>query len=108
MGGEEIRGGPGSMAGRSSDGWFIFALLAPAAFTIVVVVLVPLAYAFRDSLFRINISMLYQGEKFLGLGNYVQALRDPDFYNSIIVTTIITVVGVAIELVIGLLLAASC
>jgi len=89
----------------ASDGLFIFALLAPAAITIFVVVLVPLAYAFRDSLFRINISMLYQPEKFLGLGNYVQALRDPDFYNSIVVTTLITVIGVSIELVLGLLLA---
>jgi len=89
----------------ASDGPFIFALLAPAAITIFVVVLVPLAYALRDSLYRINISMLYQGEKFLGLGNYLQALRDPDFYNSLVVTTVITVIGVAIELVLGLLLA---
>jgi len=88
-----------------SDGWFIAALLAPAAVTIFLVVLVPLGYALRDSLYRINISMLYQGEKFLGLGNYVQALKDPDFYNSLVVTTVITVVGVAVELVLGLMLA---
>jgi len=88
-----------------SDGWFITALLAPAAITIFLVVLVPLGYALRDSLYRINISMLYQGEKFLGLGNYVQALKDPDFYNSLVVTTVITVLGVAVELVLGLMLA---
>ncbi len=89
----------------ASEGLFIFALLGPAAITIFVVVLVPLAYAFRDSLFRINISMLYQGEKFLGIGNYLAALKDPDFYNSLVVTTVITVAGVAVELVLGLLLA---
>jgi multiple sugar transport system permease protein len=88
-----------------SEGLFSFALLAPAVVTIFVAVLIPLGYAFRDSLYRINISMLYQGEKFLGLGNYIQALRDPDFYNSLLVTTILTVSGVAIELVLGLLLA---
>ena len=89
----------------ASEGLFIFALLAPAAITIFLVVLVPLAYAFRDSLYRINISMLYQGEKFLAFGNYLQALKDPDFYNSLVVTTLITVIGVAVELVLGLLLA---
>jgi multiple sugar transport system permease protein len=73
--------------------------LAPSVLTMALVALFPVIYAFVLSLYA------YQGrlnEGFAGLGNYVEALTDPDFWSAVVATGVFTVTSVAAEFVIGL------
>jgi multiple sugar transport system permease protein len=81
------------------------AFLSPALIIIAAVLFVPLAYAVRNSFYRINLARSYQGEQFIGLRNYIQAFSDPYFINSLLVSLVITIAVVSLELVIGLFLA---
>ncbi len=81
------------------------AFLAPALVVIVAVLALPLVYAVRNSFYRINLARAYEGERFIGFGNYRQAFSDPYFINALLISLIITVAVVALELVIGLFLA---
>jgi ABC-type sugar transport system permease subunit len=50
------------------------AFLGPALVTITAVLIVPLMYCIRNSLYAYNLEKSYEGQRFVGLGNYIQAL----------------------------------
>ncbi len=82
-------------------GWL---LCAPAVIVMIAVTAYPIAYAVYLSLLRYNLE-LPNAIKFVGLSNYGAVLTSPYWWHALIVTLIITVVSVAIELVLGMLLA---
>jgi ABC-type sugar transport system permease subunit len=47
------------------------AFLSPALLAIALVLLVPLVYGVRNGFYRINLAKAYEGEQFVGFGNYV-------------------------------------
>lgn len=107
--------GAGSAAGRrtgraprsaraKSEARLGMMLAAPAFLIMLFVVLYPIVQAFIDSLFSYRLTA--PGEKeFVGLENYATILTDPVFWSGLGVTLLITVVTVAVELVLGFLLA---
>ena len=82
-------------------GWL---LCAPAVIVMIAVTAYPIVYAVYLSLERYNLE-LPQDIKFVGLANYGAVLTSPYWWHALIVTLIITVVSVAFELVLGMLLA---
>ncbi len=86
------------------ESWVAAAFIAPAAIVILLVVLIPLARAAWMSLF--DISLVRPGdEPFVGLGNYVDQLTDPDFWAAVGRSLVFTVTSTTLELVLGLGLA---
>src|SRR5215470_11543345 len=82
-------------------GWL---LCAPAVIVMIAVTAYPIAYAVYLSLERYNLE-LPNAVKFVGLSNYGAVLTSPYWWHALAVTLIITIVSVAIELVLGMLLA---
>jgi multiple sugar transport system permease protein len=82
-------------------GWL---LCAPAVIVMVAVTAYPIAYAVYLSLERYNLE-LPKSVKFVGLSNYGAVLTSWYWWHALFVTLVITVVSVAIELVLGMLLA---
>jgi multiple sugar transport system permease protein len=82
-------------------GWL---LCAPAVIVMIAVTAYPIAYAVYLSLERYNLE-LPNAIKFVGLSNYAAVLTSPYWWHALIVTLIITIVSVAFELVLGMLLA---
>ena len=82
-------------------GWL---LCAPAALVMVAVTGYPIAYSIWLSLQRYDLRFPDKVE-FIGLDNYVTVLSNSYWWNAFFVTTLITVVSVAIELVLGMALA---
>src|SRR5262245_46750266 len=82
-------------------GWL---LCAPAVIVMVAVTAYPIAYAVYLSLERYNLE-LPNAVKFVGLDNYGAVLSSPYWWHALAVTLIITIFSVAIELVLGMLLA---
>jgi multiple sugar transport system permease protein len=81
-----------------------YLLCAPALLAMLAVTAYPVAYALWLSLQRSDLRFPDQRE-FVGLSNYVSVLTSPVWWDAIKVTLIITVASVAIELVLGMLLA---
>ena len=82
-------------------GWL---LCAPAVVVMIAVTAYPIGYAVYLSLQRYNLE-IPNAIKFVGLSNYGAVLSSWYWWHALIVTLIITVVSVAIELVLGMLLA---
>ncbi len=82
-------------------GWM---LCAPAVIVMLAVTAYPIGYAIYLSLQRYNLAFPNL-TKFVGLDNYGAVLSSPFWWHALSVTVIITVVSVAIELVLGMLLA---
>jgi multiple sugar transport system permease protein len=82
-------------------GWL---LCAPAVLVMIAVAAYPIAYAVYLSLQRYDLRFPQQA-KFIGLSNYGAVLSSPYWWHALIVTLIITVVSLAIEFVLGMLLA---
>ncbi len=82
-------------------GWL---LCAPAAIVMLAVTGWPIIYSVWLSLQRYDLRFPDQRE-FVGLSNYVAVLSDGYWWTAFGVTTLITVVSVVIELVLGMLLA---
>jgi len=78
-------------------------MLAPAVVVLVVVLLVPLLFSLRMSLF--DWSMLSPTHRWVGLGNYRRLLADPGTLASLGITTTFTAVSIAAETVLGMALA---
>jgi multiple sugar transport system permease protein len=76
-------------------------LAAPAAILMLLVTAYPILYAVYLSLFRYDLRVPGENE-FVGLSNYALVLSSGVFWQGVLATTIITVISVAIELVIGL------
>jgi multiple sugar transport system permease protein len=82
-------------------GWM---LCAPAVIVMVAVTAYPIAYAVYLSLERYDLRFPNES-KFIGLDNYQAVLSSPYWWESLARTLIITLISVAIELVLGMLLA---
>src|SRR5215470_16672346 len=82
-------------------GWL---LCAPAVIVMLAVTAYPIGYAIYLSLQRYILSAP-QLNKFVGFSNYGAVLTSPFWWHALWVTVVITVVSVAIELVLGMLLA---
>lgn len=82
-----------------------FAFLSPALLIIIIVLIIPLIYAIRNSFYKLNLAKVYEGQHFIGFSNYINAFKDPYFLHAILVSFIITVAVVSLELIIGLFLA---
>src|SRR5690348_18316360 len=82
-------------------GWL---LCAPAVIVMIAVTAYPIGYAIYLSLQRYVMSAP-QLAKFVGFSNYGAILTSSYWWHALAVTAIITVVSVAVELVLGMLLA---
>ena len=82
-------------------GWL---LCAPAVIVMIAVTAYPIAYAVYLSFQRYILSAP-QLNKFVGFSNYAAVFSSPFWWHALTVTVIITAVSVAIELVLGMLLA---
>jgi len=93
------------LQGAGLDAALPYLLLAPAVLIALVVLIYPLWDGIRAS------TQFYRYGKPLrdvGFGNYIQLWSDPEFLNSLWVTVSFVTLAVAIEAVIGLLLALFC
>jgi len=82
-------------------GWM---LCAPAAFVMIAVTAYPILYSVWLSFQRFDLKFPDQRE-FIGLGNYITVLSNDYWWTAFGITTLITVVTVAVELVLGMALA---
>jgi multiple sugar transport system permease protein len=82
-------------------GWM---LCAPAVIVMIAVTAYPIGYAIYLSLKRYDLRFPKQA-KFVGLDNYVAVLSSEFWWRAFVTTLVITVISVAIELVLGMLLA---
>lgn len=80
--------------------WF---LILPTMIILFIIIFYPALYAFYISFF---VKRVLRGEYyFTGLGNYIEALQDPDFYNSMKYTFIYALSATSITIVVSTLLA---
>lgn len=99
-----LRRAPASRSRPWPETWVAAAFVAPAAFVILLVVIVPLGRAAWMSLF--DIKLTNPGvEPFVGLGNYVTQLSSPGFWDSVVKAVFFTVVTTVLELSLGVGLA---
>jgi len=82
-------------------GWL---LCAPAVIVMIAVTAYPIGYAIYLSLERYDLRFPDQA-KFIGIDNYKAVLTSPYWWQALKITVIITVISVAVELVLGMLLA---
>ncbi len=90
--------------GARAERRLAYMLCAPAVIVMIAVTAYPIGYAVYLSLQRYIMSAP-QLSKFVGLSNYGAVLSSGYWWQALVVTVIITVVSVAIELVLGMLLA---
>jgi multiple sugar transport system permease protein len=90
--------------GARADRRLAWLLCAPAVVVMIAVAGYPIAYAVYLSLQRYDLRFPQQAH-FIGLSNYGAVLSSPYWWHALVVTLIITVVSVAIEFVLGMLLA---
>ena len=79
--------------------------LAPALLVVAGVAFVPLVGTVWESLHRHDLRMPWLGRPFIGAGNYAEALADARMWAALAHTAAFTVITVALELAIGLVLA---
>src|SRR5215471_6240062 len=92
-------------SGELSERALGLVMLAPMALVLLLVIGYPLIDSFWLSLHRANLASPEQGQPFVGLGNYLYAFRQPDFWYSVQRTFYFTIFSVALELALGLLFA---
>jgi multiple sugar transport system permease protein len=81
-----------------------YLLIAPSMLLIAAVIAYPLVYNVWLSFHKVSLNPR-RPSKFIGLGNYGDLLTDPEFWNSIFVTLIYTILTVAGATIVGLLIA---
>jgi multiple sugar transport system permease protein len=99
------RGGPAQTSDRTrAERKLAFMLCAPAVVAMLLVTLYPILYAIVLSVQKVDLRFP-QESGFVGLGNYVSVLTSPLWWEDVFNTTLVTVVSVVIELVLGMALA---
>lgn len=88
-----------------NEGLFAFLLVLPALLIVMALYVYPLVFSFVVSFFRSDIR--YPGVEFRGLKNYLDIFRDPDLVASFGRTIYFTVVSLAIEMVVGVVVAVA-
>jgi ABC-type sugar transport system permease subunit len=81
------------------------AFVTPAISVIALIAIFPLAWTVWNSLHLQDLRMPWLGHPFVGLDNYAELAHDPRFWSSLGHTLFFTVVTVALELVLGMVLA---
>jgi len=76
--------------------------ILPAALWVLAFTIFPLFYGLRLSLYNVKIGF---PDEFIGLKNYISFFTDNYAFNAVIVTLIFVIVGVAIEMTLGMLIA---
>ncbi|GAA4237230.1 multiple sugar transport system permease protein [Streptosporangium album] len=99
---------PGRRAGRGRS-WPAVLMLSPTLIVLALVVLYPLVAAARESFYTSGETLdadgfVVEGERFAGLANYAGVLGER-FLNAMFNTTLLTVVTVSIEVVLGFAMA---
>ncbi|MEN3186311.1 MAG: sugar ABC transporter permease [Atribacterota bacterium] len=90
---------------RKKEIYFAWFLILPSFLFIALVVFYPTAFSFVLSLFQVDLTRRAQGTPFVGLRNYAEVLRSSYFWSSMGRTAYFTVVSIAIEMVLGFLVA---
>jgi len=90
--------------GRKAERRLGLLLCAPAVIIMLAVTAYPIVYAFWLSLNRADLRTP-DANQFIGLDNYVTVLSSPIWWTAFGVTMFLTVLGAAIELVLGMVLA---
>src|SRR3954463_16045290 len=80
-------------------------LAAPAIATILLIAVIPLAGTILDSLFKISLRFENAARPFVGLDNYASVVTDDAFFNAMSVTGLVSGVSVAVELILGMIIA---
>ena len=88
-----------------NEGLFAFLLVLPALLIVIALFVYPLVFSFVVSFFRSDIR--YPGVEFRGLKNYIDIFRDPDLLTSFWRTIYFTVASLAIEMVVGVVVAVA-
>ena len=86
---------------RSEPVWFI----APAFVAIGLILVYPLGYSLWLSFHEWTLRGFRQGVPWVGLQNYINLFRNPEFLNSLRITFTFMILAVGIELVLGMMLA---
>ena len=97
-------GKPALSEGKKAERRLGWMLCAPAAIVMIAVTGYPIVYSIWLSLQRYDLRFP-QNTEFVGLANYVAVLSDSYWWTAFATTVVITVISVAIELVLGMLLA---
>jgi len=98
------RGKPRLSEGARAERRLGWLLCAPAVIVMIAVTAYPIGYAIYLSFQRYILSAP-QLNKFVGFSNYAAVLSSPFWWQALKVTLVITLVSVAVELVLGMLLA---
>jgi multiple sugar transport system permease protein len=99
------RGGPTQTSDRTkAERKLAFMLCAPAVVAMLLVTVYPILYAIFLSVQKVDLRFPEESG-FVGLSNYVSVLTSPLWWQDVFNTTLVTVVSVAVELVLGMALA---
>jgi multiple sugar transport system permease protein len=99
------RGGPAQTSDRSkAERKLAFMLCAPAVLVMLLVTVYPILYAIVLSVQKVDLRFPEESG-FVGLQNYVSVLTSPLWWQDVFNTTLVMVISVAVELVLGMLLA---
>ena len=85
---------------RGGEGWFAAALLVPSVIVVFGVVVYPVLRTLMISFFEVD-SPVATETPFVGLGNYADALGDPNFWRAARQTAYFAVTSIGLEIVFG-------
>ncbi|WP_457940805.1 carbohydrate ABC transporter permease [Mesorhizobium sp. 10J20-29] len=88
---------------RTSDTWFKWLLVAPAAFLILAISIYPLLFSVW--VLFVNYDFQIPGHAFVGLKNFKQVIFDPVAVYSLWVTVALSTINVVVEFLLGLAIA---
>jgi multiple sugar transport system permease protein len=87
---------------RMSGRLFATVMVLPSIIVLALLFVYPLILAIRTSFYKIH--LILPGETFVGINNYINVIRGPDFWASLERTAIWTVSVLVIQLVLGVLI----
>jgi len=103
--GKRRRGGPKQTSDRTkAERKLAFMLCAPAVIAMLLVTIYPILYAIILSVQKVDLRFPEESG-FVGLDNYQAVLTSPLWWTDVFNTTLVTVISVVIELVLGMILA---
>ncbi|HEU4700721.1 MAG TPA: sugar ABC transporter permease [Gemmatimonadales bacterium] len=88
-----------------TDRRLAWVFVLPAVGLVALIALFPLGWTVWESFHLHDLRMPWRGQPFVGLANYAELARDPRFRGALLHTAFFTGVSVALELVLGLLVA---
>jgi multiple sugar transport system permease protein len=99
------RGGPAQTSDRTkAERKLAFKLCAPAVFVMLLVTVYPILYAIVLSVQKVDLRFPNESG-FVGLDNYISVLTSPLWWQDVFNTTLVMVISVTVELILGMGLA---